>query len=138
VELKEVDRLHLEVLQAAFHPRVEVPAAVALGRLLGKPAASLGGDEEGLALPLAPEPGHQPLAASVAVHVGGVDEVHPRVDGGVERLHGLLVPHRPPGAPDGPGPEADGRDLHVRPPELPVLHGDLPWPRKAGPSRVPF
>ena len=126
VELQEIDRVHLEVLQATVHPGVQVLSAVALRRLLGEPTARLRGHEEGLARALMPQTGHEALAASVAVDVCRIDEVHTGVDRGVKGLHRLVVLHRAPRATDGPGPEADGRDLHVCSPELPVLHSCLP------------
>ena len=122
VELQQIDGVHLEVLQAALDPRGQVLARVAFGRLGREPPAGLRGDPDRLARPLAPEPGHEPLAAPVAIHVRRVDEVHAGVNRGVQRPHRLLVVHLAPASANRPRPEADGRDRHVRPAESPVFH----------------
>ena len=108
--------------EAALHPGLQVLAGVALHRLLGQPPARLGGHEDRFARTLASQPGHQPLAAPVAVDVGGVDEVDARVHRRVEGGHGLRVVDRPPAPADGPGPEADRRDRHPRAPQRSRLH----------------
>jgi hypothetical protein len=130
VELEQVDRVHLQVPQATINPPFEVLAAVALGRLRRQAAARFRRHVDRLALALATEARHQPLAAPVAVDVGRVDEVGAGVDRGVEGAHRLLVVDGAPCAADRPGAEADRRDLHVRPSEPAVFHvasssGDL-------------
>ena len=122
VELQQIDGVHLEVLEAALDPRGQILARVAFGRLRREPAAGLGGDPDRLARPFAPEPRHEPLAPPVAIHVRGVDEVHPGVDRRVQRLHRLLVVHFAPAPANRPRPEADARDRHIRPAESPVVH----------------
>ena len=67
--------------------------------------------------------GDQPLAPAVAVGVGGVDEAHAGVDGGMERRHRGLVVDGPPVGADRPPPEADRADLEAGLAESPSFHG---------------
>ena len=100
---------------------VDVLLVVALDRLLGQPPPRLGRDVERL-LALLAQPRQQPLAAAVAVDVGGVEEVHPAVERAVQRRHRLVVLDRAERPADRPGPEADCRNLPIRASERSKFH----------------
>ena len=123
VELQQIDGVHLEVLEAALDPRGQILARVAFAAsaagsrrpaLVATQIVSRGRSRRSLR--------HEPLAAPVAVHVRGVDEVHAGIDRRVQRPHRLLVVHLAPASANRPRAEADGRDRHVRPAESPVVH----------------
>ena len=81
MELDEIDPLDTEIRARALVPREERLAVVVLGQLLDPPA-HLGRDEH---LGMAPvQLAAELLAAPVAVHVGGVEEGDPGLDGGLE------------------------------------------------------
>ena len=122
VELEQIHRLHLEVPEAALHPRDQVLPGVALHGLPGQAAAGLGGHEDDVAGPLPAQARDEPLAPTVPVDVGGVDEVGAGLHRGVKRLQGLGVVHRAPASADGPAPEADRGDVEARAPEGSVFH----------------
>jgi hypothetical protein len=81
---------------------------------------------------LAQQPPDQLLAAPVAVHVGGVEEAHPGVDGGVQRRERILLAHRPPVRAELPAPQPDDPYLTTRATQLSRLHD--PDPMTAGPK----
>ena len=64
----------------------------------------------------------QTLAAAFAVRVRGIDEVHPRVDGGVQRAQAFRVVYRAEGPSDGHPAEADDGDLEPGVAKLPPIH----------------
>ncbi len=72
--------------------------------------------------PLAQDPADETLGASVAVHVGGVDERHARVDSCMQRRRRFAVVDGTPVGADGPGFEADLGDRVSRPLEPPRVH----------------
>jgi len=72
--------------------------------LFGKPASRLRGHHN-VSRALFPQAGREPFAATVTVDVGGVDEVHAGVDGGMKRAHGIGVVDGSPGAADGQAPK---------------------------------
>ena len=122
MELDEVEPVHAEVVPASIRPGSE-----RLGRVLGEierhAPAHLRGDEDLLATPLAEELADYLLAPAVTVDVGGVDERHARVDGGVERAEALrVVDLAPIGAADRPRAETDRADISTGLAEPAVLH----------------
>ena len=78
-------RLHVQVLQAAFHERGQVLAVISIRRVRLQPAPGLGRHIDGfLALP--PQFRHQALAPPVSIDVRRVDEIDPQVDGPLQRF----------------------------------------------------
>ncbi len=130
VQLEQVDRAPSRGCAGCGRPRRRGCRGCSPRGSARQPAAGLRGDEDALAPALAAQPRDQPLAAPVAVDVGGVDEVDARVDRRVQRPQRLLVVDGAPGATDRPGAEADRGHLHVGAPELSVLHGILPSGRR--------
>jgi hypothetical protein len=122
VELQQIQRVGLQIAEAALDPGGEIVAAVALDGLRRQPPAGLGRDVNRFARPFAAQPRDQPLAAPVAVDIGGVDEIDTRVDGGVQCAHRLLVVDRAPRSADRPGAETNGRDLQSAPSQRPIFH----------------
>ena len=121
MQLQQIDRVRIQVLQAALNPRRKILAAVAFRYLLGQAASSLGGDVK-LLLPFPAQFCHQPFAVAVAVNVCRVEEIHATVECGVQRSKGFLVVHIAPGAADGPRAETDFRDLPARATEFTIFH----------------
>src|SRR5439155_5966249 len=107
-ELQEIDGVRLEVAQAPVDPRRKVLAVVPFRRLPGQPAPGLRRHPQAVAGALAAQAGHETLAAAVAVDVGGVDEVHAGLDGGMKGAQRVAVVDGTPRPADGPGAEADG------------------------------
>jgi len=124
VQLQEIDRLGLQVLQAALHKGGQVGAGKAGCHMGHQPAAGFGGDIERLAALLA-QACQQALAAAIAIHIGGVEEVHPQVQRTVQRGHGVLVIDLAPGTPNGPGAEAHSGNIPAGTAERTVLHKDF-------------
>src|SRR5436190_629272 len=79
-------------------------------------------DEDVFARSLATEARDQPLAAAVAVHVGGVNQIDTGVHRRMQGLHRLGVVDLSPEAPDSPGAEAHGHGRKTRPPKRPRRH----------------
>jgi len=75
-----------------------------------------------------------PLAAPVAVDVGGVDERDAGVDGSVDDRHGVGLRDLAPVGAELPGPEAD--DGHGPVCEAALLHGTDPKPLVDGTARA--
>jgi len=85
VQLHEIERLNLQIFEAALDPGVEVFTGIALRDLLGQPPTRFGDDVEWIAGALFAQPGDQAFAVSVSIDIGGVDQV----DAEIERLmHG--------------------------------------------------
>ena len=121
MELHEVERLDAQVLARAIVPGAEVLERVVLGPLLD-PAAHLRRHEQVLAA-LGQKPADEPLAAAVAVDVGGVDERHARVHGRPQHAERVVLGHRAPIAAELPRAQADDTDLPARTAEDSLLHG---------------
>ena len=122
VELDEVEAVDGEVRQAAVDEGREIRGVVAVGGVRGEPAASLRDDMERLR-PFAAEARNQALGEAVAVDVGGIEEVDAGVEGCMERgKRGVLVGASPLAATDGPGAEADLRNIPPRPTESACVH----------------
>jgi hypothetical protein len=137
VDLVEVDVVGLQALQAGRHRVHDVPAArapvVGAGAHL---AEHLGGDNHVLALrpqvlQRLPE---QSLGLPERIDVGGVEEVHPGLEGAPDDRVDLALlqgsdrlPHaRALGPAEGHGPQADLGDEQTRAAKLLVLHETSP------------
>ena len=120
VELHEIDGLDAEVVTRTLDPAAEVVVGVE-GEIEWYTAPELRRHDERLR-PLAQELPDKALGAAVAVHVGGVDEGHARVDGGVEGRQRLAVVDGAPIGADAPGSEADLGDLVSRLPKPSRVH----------------
>jgi hypothetical protein len=119
VQLDEVERVGLQIFQAAVDPAVEVLLGVPLDGLRRQAFSGLGGDERPLAAALLERPGDQLLRAAVAVDVGGVDEGDAGVQSGVQRGNRLVVIDLAPGSADRPRAETDFADRAAGTAELP-------------------
>ena len=130
MQLHEVERVHTEVRTRTVRPGTEVVEGVVL-RLLRHAAAHLRGDEEVRVRAFAQIAADELLAAPVAVHVGGVEEGHAAVDGGVQHGERVLLLDLAPVGTQLPGAESDDGYLLVDPADYPLFHGDLfqwcPW-----------
>src|SRR5215212_32165 len=106
MELEEIQGFDAQVLQAPLDEGGEMLVIVALGGMRVETTSCLGGDED--LIPRSPpeQPADEPLAAAVAVNVGGVEEVDAEVYGPVQSRIRFLITHLSPLAPEGPGPEA--------------------------------
>ena len=121
MELDQIEGGDAQVLAAPLRPLAKVRARV-LGHVDGRAPSDLGGDDDALAGPLAEEAADQPLAASVAVDVGGIEESRACVIGSTKCGHGRGVIHSAPIAPDRPGSEADLADRQSGAAKLAVAH----------------
>ena len=106
VQLQQIQRVGLEILQAALDEGGQVLAVEALGDERLQALAGLGRDVERVAA-LAAQARQQLFTVAVAVDVGGVEEVHAAIQRAVQRRQRLAIVDRAPGAADGPGAEAD-------------------------------
>ena len=123
VELDEVERLDLEVFQAAVDPAAEVLVTVAGDGLLRQAAAGLGRDEHvGAPARRFQDLGDDPFRAAVAIDVGGVDEGDAGVERGVERRDRVAFLDLAPASADRPGAEADLADAAAGASEFSRLH----------------
>ena len=121
VQLDQVEGLDAEVAARPVDPGPQV-----LGRVLGGlervgAAAGLGRHERPV------RPGRQRLADAllrppVAVDVGGVEQGHPGVEGGVEHVGGGVVVDVAPVAAELPGAQPDDADVGTGAPERPLFH----------------
>src|SRR5690606_3553924 len=132
VHLVEVDDVRLQPAERVLAGAEDVlpgqAGVVGADRAAPEPdgEAALRREEDAVALAGDPRAG-QLLAAALAVHVGGVDEVHPAVDRAVDHASRLVVArgdalHERLGLTEGHGPEAHDRDLQAAPAELTQLH----------------
>ena len=121
MQLQQVNRVGVQVPQAALNPRREVFAAVTFRCLLRQPASGLGGDVK-FFLPFLFQLCQQPFAAAVAIDVRRVEEIHAAVERGMERGERFLVVHVAPRAADGPRAKADFRNLPARPSQFAIFH----------------
>ena len=121
MQLEQVDRLGLEVLQAALDEREQVLVGVA-GRGVRREASSgFRGDHDRFpSLPL--QPSDEALAVAVTVDVRRVDEVDAEIDGLVQGRHRFLVVDRSPRAANGPRAKPGRRHLPPGPSQLAILH----------------
>src|SRR5215218_5997039 len=95
-------------------------------RSVGIQASScLGRDQDPIVWAALQEPTYELFAASVAVNVRGVDEVHAEIDRSVQRGVSVVLSDRPPVAPEGPGAEADLRDAHLRPSKVSIFQSPV-------------
>ena len=124
MQLQQVNTIRGQILEAAIEPGRQVFPAVAARFLHLEAASGLGGDVERLAAFLA-EPGEQLFAVAVAINIRRVEKIDPQVQAAMQRRQGILVIDRSPGAADGPGPKADGRDLPSRPSQFAIFHNEL-------------
>jgi len=127
VQLDEIDLLDTEIGARAIVPLQEALAVVVLRQLL-HPAPHLGRDQQlGMAPVQLPA---ELLASPVAVDVRGVEEGDPLLDGGVERLAGVVGGDRPPVGAELPGAQADNADAAAESLDSALLH-----PRRILPDR---
>ena len=136
VHLVEVDRLHAEGGEAALerHPQVlggglPPDAQAGVADLPRDPA--LRGDDH-VVPPVPDDLPDDPLGAPLAVDVGGVDPVDPRVERGVAGRLGVGVLGPAPAPAEHPGAESDDGQLEVGPAQSPSLHAQLPRRVPAG------
>ena len=108
MQLHEVERGHAEVLARAVVPGQECVAVVVLGHLVDAPA-HLRRDEHLRVTTV--QLTAELLAATVAVHVGGVEERDACVDRGLERPCGVLGRDIAPVGAELPGAETDDADV---------------------------
>jgi len=101
VQLQQVERFSLQVLQAALDECGEVGTIVAGCRVRVQSTTGLGGDVDRLVC-LSAQFRDQPFAQPVAVHIGCVKEVHAQVQRAAQGGQRFLLLHRPPGAPNRP------------------------------------
>ena len=121
MQLQQVNRVRVQVSQAALDERREVRMVVALRRLFRQPAPGLGGDVKRL-LPLAAQFCQQPFTPPVAVNVRRVEEIHAAVQRGMERGERFAVVHFPPGAADGPRPKTDFGNFPAGASQFAIIH----------------
>ena len=121
VKLDQVERRDLEILEAALHVPSQVYAVVAFPDMRTRAASDLGGHPERIAS-LAPQPGEQSFAVTVAIDVSGIEEIDAEVQRAVQAAHCLSIIHLTPGATDGPGTETDRGHGHAGPSKRLVVH----------------
>ena len=123
VELQQVDRLGVEILQAAIDERGEVLAVVAFGRVRVQPPPGFGGDANllasGVAGVSATSRSLRPSPYTSAVSM----KLTPRSIARSSAASESLVVDISPRSADGPGAEADRRHLPTGAAEFAVLHG---------------
>ena len=121
VQLHQVEGVDAEVAAGPVDPGAQVLGRVLL-RLEGVGApAGLGGDERALRA-RGERLADALLRAAVAVDVGGVEQGHPGVEGGVQDVGGGVVVDVAPVAAELPGAQADDADVGPGPAERSLLH----------------
>ena len=135
MHLVEVDPIRAQASQAvldrADDPAAGVAARVAVG---AHRRMELGGQDHVVAA-TGERFGHDLLGFTGRVDVGGVDEVHTRVQRGVDDANALVVVGVAPG-PEHHRPQAEVADLDAGAPERAVVHGPVSSPAgTATPSR---
>jgi len=121
MQLQQVNRVSLQIPQAALDPRRQILAVVALRGLLCQPASRLGGDIK-LFLSFLFEAREQSFAAAVAVDIGGVKKIHSAIERRVEGGQRFPVIHIAPRASDRPRAKTDFRDLPASASKESVFH----------------
>ncbi len=139
MEIKKIEIVGLQALEAAFAFAQQVGAAQAFVFRLGADrVAGLGGEYgvvaaavQGLAdIRFGEAAGRAHRASIPLVHIGGVDEVDAQVESGVHYFDGFSFAHR---RAEGHRAQAQGRDLEVGVQDQASLHAQLvpaqrtPW-----------
>src|ERR671912_211475 len=120
VELQQVQGFDPEVVQATLDEGREVVVIVSFRSVGIQASSGLGRDQDLIVRAVLHELGDYLLAASVAVDVRRIEEVHPEVDRAVQSGVGVVLTYSTPVAPECPGAEADLRDTHPRLPEVSI------------------
>ncbi|TFH51433.1 MAG: hypothetical protein E4H01_00465 [Lysobacterales bacterium] len=107
----EVDGLATEARERSFQTFGDVPGLEIAGSGQHVVAAFAEYQDPGTIRALLEELPDQTLAAAFAVRVRGIDEVHARVDGSVQRPQTFRVVYRAESPADGHSAEADDADL---------------------------
>ena len=127
MELVEVDAVRAQPLQARLHALDDVVARSPGLLGLHPQGAELGGDHDALT-PSLECPAHELLGLGLAVDVGGVEEVDPRVQRSLEhRFAGLVVDLHA----EVVAAQPEDADFELRIPDAPLLHLSSPcdgWP----------
>ena len=121
VQLDQVEDVDAEVAARPVGPGAEVLQHVVLRHLV-HPAAHLGGHRDGGVGPVGEEAADDRLAATVAVHVGGVEEGHPVLDGRLEHGPGVLLRDVTPVRAQLPRAQSHHGDLSSGPAQSSLLH----------------
>jgi len=122
VQLHQVEGVDAEVAATSVVPGAQGFTGEGLGHVRVGAPSHLRGHRQASIAALAQQPPDQLLAAPVAVHVGGVEEAHPGVDGGVQRRERILLADRPPVRAELPAPHPDDPYLTTRATQLSRLH----------------
>ena len=122
MQLHEVQRVDAKVGTAAVRPAPEGLQRVGVGHVRVGPPAHLRRDRQPRAADLAQQRAEQPLAAAVAVDVGGVEEGDPLVHRRPEHGHRRVVVDQAPVPAQLPAAEPDHTDLSGGPAQRPCLH----------------
>ena len=121
MQLKQVERVRLEMPQTVFDEAREVGGVVASGDVRVQAASGFGCDND-LFLAIFLQLGDEAFGPAHTVDVGGVYEIDAAVDGLVEGGERFLVVGSSPRAADGPGAEADVRYVPACAAEWSVIH----------------
>jgi len=130
VDLVEVDDVHPEPVEAAGEvlfdglPGEPGPLAGGIG-LGGHTGMGPGRDDLGVAVVLREDVAEHSLGLAHRVHVGGVEEVDPEVDGSLDEFPSAFLVHHPLApvtAPEAHTAQTDAADAHARVTEGGVLH----------------
>jgi len=122
VQLDEIERIGLEIAEAAVDEGGQILPAVPGGIVRVEATAGLGRDDRLFAARLQ-RTGDPLLGAPVTIDIGGVDEVDPAIERGIEGGGGILVAHRPPVGAERPAAEPDFADIPPGAADMSRLHG---------------
>ena len=121
MQLQQIQRFDIQVLPAALHKGRQILAIVSLSHVGVKSPPGLGRHVDLLGA-LFQDTRYQTLAASIAVHISGVNEVDTLVDGSIQRIQRVFLTDISPISADGPATKADLRNLPTNAAKRPVVH----------------
>ncbi len=126
MKLDQIQAFDAEVLQAAIDEAFEIGLGIAVGHMRAQPSAGLGRHHWTLTAARLQDIGNDLFRAAIAIDVGGVDEGHAGIEGGVQRCAAIGLADIAPRAADLPGPEADIRHDKGRPSKSMMSHEKSP------------
>src|SRR5690606_31778184 len=119
--LQQIERIGLQVLQAALDEGGQIRQRIAVSIVGSEPATRFCCNDD-IGSAAAPEFTEQALALAVPIHVGRVEEVHAELYGSLERPERFRVVHAAPVSAERPSTKANAGDLQSRFAQHAILH----------------
>lgn len=122
MKLQQIERFDLQVARAALDEARQIRSGVARRVVRVQAPTSFGGSMKNRpAFTL--QARQELLAVTVAVNIGGVEEIHAHIERAVQRLQRVAIVDWPPRPANRPRAEADSGNIEPRAAELAILHG---------------